>query len=154
MLVKTPRAISESALDETAGAQAISILVDKWFAENTFHADEFSDLRQLLELKEKQGSTISLALPALDEEETVGKVIQTIKTALMDEVPLLDEIVLIDSDFDGRNAPDRRAARHTGVRSSTTFARTGRQVWQGGGAVEKLAGHKGRHHRLDRYRYH
>jgi glucosyl-3-phosphoglycerate synthase len=48
-------------------------------------------------LKEEQGSTISLALPALNEEQTVGRVITTIKKALMDEVPLLDEIVLIDS---------------------------------------------------------
>jgi hypothetical protein len=33
----------------------------------------------------------------LNEASTVGNVIQTIKTALMDEAPLLDEIVLIDS---------------------------------------------------------
>jgi glycosyltransferase involved in cell wall biosynthesis len=102
MVVKTPRPISESMIDESAGVQAISILVDKWFAENTFHADEFADLKQLMELKEKQGSTISLALPALNEEETVGKVIKTIKKALMDNVPLLDEIVLIDSDSTDR----------------------------------------------------
>jgi len=102
MVVKTRRIISESTIDESAGAQAISILVDKWFAENTFHADEFSDLKQLMELKEKQGVTISLALPALNEEQTVGKVITTIKKALMDDVPLLDEIVLIDSDSTDR----------------------------------------------------
>jgi glucosyl-3-phosphoglycerate synthase len=97
MVVKTRRPISENILDESAGAQAISILVDKWFAENTFHADEFSDLSQLMALKEKQGTTVSLALPALNEEETVGKVITTVKKALMDDVPVLDEIVLIDS---------------------------------------------------------
>lgn len=97
MAVKTCRAMSESMLDESSGSQAISILVDKWFAENTFHAAEFSDLKQLMLLKEKQGSTISLALPALNEEQTIGKVISTIKKALMDDVPLLDEIVLIDS---------------------------------------------------------
>jgi len=102
MVVKTCRPTSESMLDESAGAQAISILVDKWFAENTFHADEFSDLKQLMELKENQGSTISLALPALNEEQTVGKVITTIKKALMDDVPLLDEIILIDSDSTDR----------------------------------------------------
>ncbi len=98
MVVKTCRPASEFISDERAGARAISILVDKWFAESTFHADEFSDLKQLMYLKEKQGSTISLALPALNEEKTVGKVITTIKKALMDDVPLLDEIVLIDSD--------------------------------------------------------
>lgn len=97
MVVKTSRPITESMLDESAGVHAISILVDKWFAENTFHADEFSNLKQLIALKEKQGSTISLALPALNEEQTVGKVITTLKKALMDDIPLLDEIVLIDS---------------------------------------------------------
>ncbi len=98
MVVKTHQPIAESMFDETIGAKAISILVDKWFAENTFHADEFSDLKQLMKFKEEQGSTISLAMPSLNEEKTVHKVISTIKSALMDNVPLLDEIVLIDSD--------------------------------------------------------
>ena len=88
--------------DQTAGAEAISILVDKWFAENTFSADEFSDLKALYALKQEQGVTISLALPALNEEQTVGKVIETVKGALMDQVPLLDEIVLIDSNSSDR----------------------------------------------------
>ena len=75
----------------------ITVVVDKWFAENTFHSREFADLERLLQLKEEQGLTISLGLPALNEEETVGNVITTIKSALMDQIPLLDEIVLIDS---------------------------------------------------------
>ena len=80
----------------------VSTRVDRWFAENTFDSAEFSDLRELLALKERQGVTISVALPALNEEATVGKVITTIKKALMDDVPLLDEIVLIDSDSTDR----------------------------------------------------
>ena len=99
LAVKTRRPMPA---DDTVGTQAISILVDKWFAENTYHADEFKDLEQLLAHKRAQGVTISLALPALNEEETVGPVIKTIKRALMDRVPLLDEIVLIDS-----NSTDR-----------------------------------------------
>jgi glycosyltransferase involved in cell wall biosynthesis len=83
-------------------ADDLSTQVDRWFAENTFHSHEFSDLRYLMALKEKQGVTISLGLPALNEEETVGQVIETLKTALMDDVPLLDEIVLIDSDSTDR----------------------------------------------------
>jgi glucosyl-3-phosphoglycerate synthase len=75
----------------------VAVVVDKWFAENTFHSREFEDLEQLVTLKEEQGLTISLGLPALNEEETVGKVIQTIQRALMEEIPLLDEMVLIDS---------------------------------------------------------
>ena len=112
MVVKTCGPVSEFVFDESAGARAISILVDKWFAESTFHADEFADLKQLMDLKEKQGTTISLALPALNEEKTVGKVIRTIKQALMDEVPLLDEIVLIDSNSDDRT---RQIAAEIGI---------------------------------------
>lgn len=75
----------------------LAVVVDKWFAENTYHTREFMDLDRLMALKEDQGVRISLALPALNEEETVGKVIDTVKNALMDQVPLLDEMVLIDS---------------------------------------------------------
>ncbi len=75
----------------------LSDQVDQWFAENTFHRGEFSDLAKLVDLKRKQHLTISLGLPALNEEETVGNIIQIIKKSLFDEVPLLDEIVLIDS---------------------------------------------------------
>src|SRR6185436_16351936 len=94
------------------GKTAISVLVDKWFAENTYHADEFDDLTALLALKRKQGATVSVALPSLNEEATVGKVIRTSKTELMDRVPLLDEIVLMDSDSTDRT---REIAAEFGV---------------------------------------
>jgi glucosyl-3-phosphoglycerate synthase len=98
MVVKTRRSLPDDLQSERMGQTAISVLVDKWFAENTFHADEFTDLDQLLALKRQQGVTISVAMPALNEEVTVGNVIHTIKSALMDDVQLLDEIVLMDSD--------------------------------------------------------
>ncbi|HET7010528.1 MAG TPA: glucosyl-3-phosphoglycerate synthase [Anaerolineales bacterium] len=97
MAVKTRRPMPASPSDAAAGAQAISILVDKWFAENTFQADEFADLQRLVELKQKQGVTISLAMPSLNEEATVARVIRILRRALMDRAPLLDEIVLVDS---------------------------------------------------------
>ncbi|HVN55863.1 MAG TPA: glucosyl-3-phosphoglycerate synthase [Anaerolineaceae bacterium] len=87
---------------ERAGSRAISLLVDKWFAENTYHADEFDHLERLVQLKEQQKVTISLALPALDEEETVGEVISTIQDTLIRQYPLLDEMILIDSNSSDR----------------------------------------------------
>lgn len=75
----------------------VAVLVDWWFAENTFRSEEFLPLEELVALKEAQGVTISLGLPALNEEATIGQIITTMKTALMEEVSLLDEIVLIDS---------------------------------------------------------
>ena len=110
--VKSGRPLPYDAYDESAGVDAISILVDKWFGENTFHADEFSNLRDEVELKKNQGLTISLALPALNEEETVGNVIRMMKRELMEKAPLLDEIVLIDSNSTDRT---REIAEKEGV---------------------------------------
>ncbi|MCU0499074.1 MAG: glucosyl-3-phosphoglycerate synthase [Anaerolineae bacterium] len=83
----------------------LSNRVDRWFAQNTFHSSEFDDLQELLQLKAKRGVTISIALPSLNEAETVGHVIQTLKTALMDQTQLVDEIVLIDSNSTDQTVP-------------------------------------------------
>ncbi len=112
IMVKTKLLHEVNPASEESGRSTISVLVDKWFAENTFHGDEFKDLRYLVSLKEKQGVTISLALPALNEEATVGKVITTVQNALMKDVPLLDEIVLMDSDSTDRT---REIAEELGV---------------------------------------
>jgi len=53
-------------------------------------------------LKERNNLTISVALPALNEEETVANVIKTIKKNLLVDIPLLDEIVLVDSNSSDR----------------------------------------------------
>src|SRR5512140_2593873 len=112
IVVKTKQPPRFSLESEEVGQTAISVLVDKWFAENTFHADEFQDLDYLLNLKRERGVSISLALPALNEEETVGNVIQTIRQALVLDAPLLDEIVLIDSNSEDRT---REIARGLGI---------------------------------------
>ena len=86
--------------------------VDRWFAENTFHAKEFQDLRKLVDLKERQGLTISVGLPALNEEATIGRVIARLKGPLMDRLPLIDQLVVIDSSSTDRTA---EIAREHGV---------------------------------------
>ncbi len=93
-------------------SQAISELVDRWFAENTFSSTEFADLRRLVEAKEAQGVRISVALPALNEEATIAKVIRAIRSRLVERVPLVDELVVIDSDSTDRT---REIARAEGV---------------------------------------
>jgi glucosyl-3-phosphoglycerate synthase len=110
LIVKTKRSMPADPSSQAAGQGAISVLVDKWFAENTYHTDEFSDLEHLLALKRRQGLTISLAMPALNEEKTVGDVISTIRNRLVQLTPLLDEIVLIDS-----NSTDRTRAIAEGL---------------------------------------
>ena len=70
---------------------------EQWLAERTFHHSQFWDLKQLVEHKEKQGLKISLCLPTLNEEQTIGKEIVILKAELHDRYPLLDEIAVIDS---------------------------------------------------------
>ncbi|MBA3587288.1 MAG: glucosyl-3-phosphoglycerate synthase, partial [Chloroflexi bacterium] len=83
-------------------SRSLPIVVDRWFAENTFHAHEFADIRKLVALKERHNLSISVGLPALNEEKTIGTVIKRVKNALMDRVPLIDQIVVIDSNSEDR----------------------------------------------------
>ena len=112
LIVKIHHPATDDVESTLTGKTAISVLVDKWFAENTYHADEFDDLNSLLALKQKQGVTVGVALPSLNEEATVGKVIKTIKSELMDRIPLVDEIVLMDSNSTDRT---REIAAELGV---------------------------------------
>ena len=98
LVVKTPQPFETwDKQRRLVQPKALSERVDQWFAENTFHRQEFGDLAKLVDLKKKQNLTISLGLPTLNEAETIGNIARTIKHKLFDEYPLLDEIVLIDS---------------------------------------------------------
>lgn len=99
LVVKSRAAKPLNAITEPATPvdYTISVVVDKWFAENTFHAHEFENIQQLVDLKERQGLTISLGLPTLNEEATIGNVIKTMRAKFVREYPLIDEIVVIDS---------------------------------------------------------
>src|SRR5262245_29818528 len=43
-------------------------------------------------------TTVSLVIPARDEADTIGPIVGTILEALAKDAPLLDELVVIDSD--------------------------------------------------------
>lgn len=71
--------------------------LQNWIDTNTFHHSQFWDLKKLVEEKKRQGLKISLCLPTLNEEKTIGKEIVIFKSELMDRYPLVDEIAVIDS---------------------------------------------------------
>jgi glucosyl-3-phosphoglycerate synthase len=62
----------------------------------SFHADDFQ-LADLLDHKRATGTTISVVLPARNEEATVAGIVRSLRTHLMDEAPLVDELVVMDS---------------------------------------------------------
>jgi len=69
-----------------------------WLEKNTFHYSEFNDLGRLVEQQRRKNLKISLCLPTLNEEKTIAKEILIVKSELMTRYPLLDEIVVIDSE--------------------------------------------------------
>ncbi len=71
--------------------------INNWLQSNTFHYSQFWDLLRLVEEKEKKDITISLCIPTLNEEKTIGKEIVLFKSELQDRYPLLDEIAVVDS---------------------------------------------------------
>jgi glucosyl-3-phosphoglycerate synthase len=92
------RAETLAAADRAAEeARAVPARVERWFGESNFHHAEFGDLGRLVQLKEKQGVTVSLVLPTLDEEETIGPIVRRAMREMTERVPLIDEILVIDS---------------------------------------------------------
>lgn len=71
--------------------------VADWLPSHTFHHSQFADIKSLVAEKERQHLRISLCLPALNEEKTIGKEIIMLKSELMTRYPLLDELLVIDS---------------------------------------------------------
>lgn len=50
------------------------------------------------------GTTVSVCLPARDEQDTVGAIVARLRRALVDEVALVDEIVVVDDHSTDRTA--------------------------------------------------
>jgi len=55
-------------------------------------------IEALLAAKERGGHRVSVVIPARDEEDSVGAVVAAVRAAWVDQVGLVDELVVIDSD--------------------------------------------------------
>ena len=75
---------------------------EKWLEENTYHHSAFQDIERLVEIKEKKGLTLSLCIPALNEQKTIGKEVVIFVSELMKRYPLIDEFAVIDSGSNDR----------------------------------------------------
>ena len=108
------RAETLAAADRAAeNARSVRARVERWFGESNFDHAEFGDLDRLVGLKQMQGLTISLVLPTLNEEATIGPIVGRAMHDLMGRVPLVDEILVIDSSSDDRT---REIAHAEGAR--------------------------------------
>lgn len=84
--------------------------VSRWFADRTFSARRWSALDLAAA---KNGLRVAVVLPARDEAPTVGAIVRTIRTELVDATGLVDEIVVMDSRSTDATAA---VARRTGAR--------------------------------------
>ncbi|GGS89425.1 glucosyl-3-phosphoglycerate synthase [Planobispora rosea] len=88
--------------------------VEAWLRGRTSSSEDWP-LSWLLAAKED--TTVSVVLPARDEDETVGEIVSAIRRDLMDAVPLVDELVVIDS----------RSTDDTAARAAAAGARVAAQ---------------------------
>jgi glucosyl-3-phosphoglycerate synthase len=80
-----------------------------WYARRTWHWRDWPAER-LLDGKRRAGTRISVVIPARDEERTITDVVGSLRAAVVERIPLVDEVVVIDSDSaDGTAAAAARA---------------------------------------------
>ncbi|GAB1690912.1 glucosyl-3-phosphoglycerate synthase [Krasilnikovia sp. M28-CT-15] len=73
---------------------AASPVVEAWATYRTGNATQWS-ARQLA--RAKRGTRVSVVIPARDEQDTIGAIVSTIRSRLVAEVPLVDEILVVNS---------------------------------------------------------
>lgn len=83
--------------------------VERWLSTRSWSANE-RPLHQILAAKQRTGRTVSVVLPALNEEATVGDIVSVIRHDLMRQVPLVDELVVVDSGSADRTSEVAAAA--------------------------------------------
>ena len=111
--------------------------VEKWLKDKTFHHYQFMDIGKLIEMKKEQGVKISLALPTLNEEETIVSEIIVFRSELMEAYPLIDELAVIDSgstdrtcEFAARYGADVYKAEDYLKETGTHHTGKGESLWK------------------------
>ena len=106
-----------------------------WFRDRTSRWQDWP-VEDSLRLKEQQALRVSVVIPAHNEEATVGEVVRTLRAELLSAVPLVDEIVVIDSDSEDQTAAvaARAGARVHRARDIApdlgTYAGKGEALWK------------------------
>ena len=71
--------------------------IETWLENNTFKHTNFWDIQSLIREKEKKSLKVSLCIPTLNEEKTIGKEVLVFRSELMERYALIDELAVIDS---------------------------------------------------------
>jgi glucosyl-3-phosphoglycerate synthase len=112
-----------------------------WFEHRTTTAaalDEI-DLDALLRAKRRGGHRVSVVLPARDEERTVGSLVADLHQRWMRRLPLVDELVVMDSDSTDRTAEVARGAGADVVATTDVLPSQGTRPGKGEALWKSLA---------------
>ena len=102
----------------------------------SFHHSAFT-VEGLVARKTASGTTVSVVIPARDEEASVGRVAGVLRRHLQEEAALVDEILVVDGDSVDATAAEARRAGVDVVRQSDvlpeagTGAGKGEALWKG-----------------------
>lgn len=108
--------------------------VDRWLRKRSSRADDWT----IDELVARKGTTtISVVIPARNEESTVGDIVRTIRRDLVDGAPLVNEVLVVDSRSTDDTARVAAAAGATVVAEQDVLAHLpsmrgkGEALWKG-----------------------
>src|SRR3954449_851538 len=112
-----------------------------WFRQRTSSAASLAevDVDALLRAKRRSGSRVSVVLPARDEETTVGALVADIAERWMRAVPLVDELLVVDSDSTDGTAAVARAAGADVVATTDVLPAHGTRPGKGEALWKSLA---------------
>jgi glucosyl-3-phosphoglycerate synthase len=82
---------------------------NEWFERRTYRWSDWT-VEGLADLKRRSGTTVSLVIPARNEAATVGGIVARVRAALVEDVRLVDELVVMDSDSTDDTGALARAA--------------------------------------------
>ncbi|SFO46513.1 MULTISPECIES: glucosyl-3-phosphoglycerate synthase [Actinomadura] len=114
--------------------------VASWLDRRTSTAEDWPP--RLL-LAAKGDTRISVVLPARDEEATVGAIVAAVRTDLVERIPLVDEIVVVDSRSRDRTAAVAAAAGAGVVAQDAVLPEQGRMSGKGEALWKSLAATSG-----------
>ena len=116
-----------------------------WFRTRTTSASSLAalDLPALLRAKRRGAHRVSVVLPARDEEATVGVLVSALVGAWMRDLPLVDEVLVVDSDSTDRTAAVARAAGADVVATADVLPGTGSRPGKGEALWKGLAASTG-----------
>ena len=112
-----------------------------WFRQRTASTASLADVDAgaLLRAKRRGGHRVSVVLPARNEEATVGRLAGEIAERWMREVPLVDELLVVDSDSTDATAEVARAAGADVVATTDVLPAHGTRPGKGEALWKSLA---------------